>query len=187
MTLKTVILLIMSGVLANNYVFEKFFATEPLLGISRKENKLLAMGLGVFCVILLSAPLTWAVYTYILAPAKLAFLQILVFVALILCVSAIVSVFAKMFCKKELGSYFYLLAVNSAVLALAISNIANGLGFVEAMLVAVGSALGFLFALVVFAGLREKIEETYIPKAFRGLPIVLLALAIVSMALLAFN
>lgn len=187
MTLKTALLLIISGVLANNFVFEKFFASEALLGISRKENKLAAMGLGVFFVILLSSPLTWAVYTYILAPADLAFLKLLVFVALILCVTAIVSALAKALCKKELGCYFPILAVNSAVLALCISTVTDGLGFVEAQLTAVGVAFGFLFAMAVFAGLREKIEDTFIPKAFRGLPIELLAAAIVSMALLAFK
>lgn len=187
MTVKSVILLILGGVLANNFVFEKFLGLTPLLGFAKKDNKLTALGLSVFVVILLTSPLTWAVQSYVLAPAGLEALQLLVFVALILCVVWLVELIAKAIFKKGLGVYFPVIALNSAVLGLAVSNVSAGLGFVEAQLTAVGVGLGFWAALYVFSGLREKIDEMYVPKAFRGLPIELMAAGIVSMALLAFK
>ena len=184
---KTVLLLIVAGVLANNLVLEKFFGSEPLFGLSRKEHALPALGIGVFCVMMISAPLLWAVNIYFLAPNNLLYLQNLCFTALILCVAYLVSVLAKMLLKRPLGPYFLFLAVNSAVFALSVAGITDGLKFPLMLLSAFGSALGYLFALFVFAGLREKIDDYYVPKAFRGLPIQLLAAAIVSMVLLAFK
>ena len=187
MTLKTAILLILGGVLANNYAFEKFLGAASLLGFSGKQNKLLAAGLGVFAVILISAPLNWAVQTYILMPADLSFLQILVFTALILCVAYLVALLAKVMFKKERGVFFPVLAVNGAVLGLMLGSISEGLSFVSAMLTALGVGLGFFCGLFVFAALREKINDPAVPKAFRGLPVELLAAGIISMALLAFK
>lgn len=187
MMFKTAVLLILGGVLANNFVFEKFLGSAVLLGFSKKENKLLAAGLGVLAVVLISAPLTWAVYTYCLEPAHLGFMQILVFTALILCVAYLVARLAGSLFKKELGAFFPVLAVNGAVLGLALAVIADGLSFVPAMLSAVGVGLGFFCGLFVFSALREKIDELFVPKSFRGLPIELLAAGIISMALMAFK
>ena len=187
MTFKTAVLLILGGVLANNYVFENFLGASRLLGYSKKENKLLASGLGVFAVVLISAPLTWAVQAYVLQPAGLGFLGTLVFTALILCAAYLVARLAKLLFKKELGCFFPVLAVNGAVLGLVLNSVADGLSFVPAMLTAVGVGLGFFCGLFVFAFLREKIDELFVPKAFRGLPIELLAAGIISMALLAFK
>ena len=105
MTFKTAVLLILGGVLANNYVFEKLLGSATLLGFSKKENKLMAAGLGVLAVVVLSAPLTWAVYTFILKPANLGFLQLLVFTVLILCTAYLVAWFAGNLFKKELGAF----------------------------------------------------------------------------------
>ena len=116
MTVKSVILLILGGVLANNFVFEKFLGLPPLLGFAKKDNKLTALGLSVFVVILLTSPLTWAVQSYVLAPAGLEALQLLVFVALILCVVWLVELIAKAIFKKGLGVYFPVIALNGAVL-----------------------------------------------------------------------
>ena len=187
MTFKTAVLLILGGLLANNYMFEKLLGSATLLGFSKKENKLMAAGLGVLAVVVLSAPLTWAVYTFILEPAHLGFLQLLVFMALILCMAYLVAWLAGNLFKKDLGAFFPVLAVNGAVLGLALTMIADGLSFVPAMLTAVGVGLGFFCALFIFAALREKIDELFVPKSFRGLPIELLAAGIISMALLAFK
>ena len=187
MTFKSAILLILAGVLANNFAFEKFLGTAPLLGFSKKENKLFAVGLGVLAVVLISAPLTWAVQTYMLAPAKLTFLKILIFTALILCVAYLVSCLSVALFKKKLGAFFPVIAVNAAVLGLALINAGESAGFVQAMLTAVGVGLGFFCGLFVFSALREKIDELSVPKAFRGLPIEFFAAAIISMALLAFK
>lgn len=187
MTLKSAVLLILGGVLANNYVFEKFLGTAPLLGYAKKENKLLAAGLGVFAVILISAPLNWVLQTCLLAPSGLDFLQILAFTALILCVAYLVAFLAKTLCRKELGAFFPIVAVNAAVLGLALTGAGESAGFGQTLLTAIGVGLGFFCGLFVFSALREKIDDLYVPKAFRGLPVELLAAGIISMALLAFK
>ena len=170
----------LGGVLANNYALEKFLGLTPLLGFSKKEDKLLPLGLCVTLVTVLSALITWPLNSFVLAPLNLGALQLLCFVAVILIlVWALGAVF-----KQPLGGFFPLIALNTAVLGLTVNTAA--LGFVETLLSALGVGLGFLVALYLMAGVQSRIQEQYVPKAFRGLPIALLAAAIVSMALLAF-
>ena len=186
-TVKSLILLIIGGALAGNYALEKLMGAAPVFGLSRKEKALPALGIGVLVVMLLTAPLLRAVHLAFLAPANLLYLQNLCFTALILCVAYLVSLLAKAVLKKPLGPYFLLLAVNSAVFGLAVNVITDGLSLTATILTALGVGLGYLFTLFVFAGVREKVDDFYVPKAFRGLPVQLLAAAIISMALLGFK
>ena len=149
MTAKEIILLVLGGVLANNFVFERFLGLAPLFGAARKGEKLLALGLSV------------------------------------LAVTALLGLLADKLFKKPLGVYFPVIALNSAVLGLAI--VASAADLLTAVLTALGVGLGFLAALPVFAGVLSRIDEQAVPKAFRGLPIQLLAAGIVSLALLAFK
>ena len=186
-TVKSLILLIIGGALAGNYALEKLMGAAPVFGLSRKEKALPALGIGVLVVMLLTAPLLRAVHLAFLAPANLLYLQNLCFTALILCVAYLVSLLAKAVLKKPLGPYFLILAVNSAVFGLAVNVITDGLSLTATILTALGVGLGYLFTLFVFAGVREKVDDFYVPKAFRGLPVQLLAAAIISMALLGFK
>ncbi|MBQ8076015.1 MAG: hypothetical protein IJ237_08525 [Oscillospiraceae bacterium] len=186
-TVKSLILLIIGGALAGNYALEKLMGAAPVFGLSRKEKALPALGIGVLVVMLLTAPLLRAVHTAFLAPANLLYLQNLCFTALILCVAYLVSLLAKAVLKKPLGPYFLILAVNSAVFGLAVNVITDGLSLTATILTAFGVGLGYLFTLFVLAGVREKVDDFYVPKAFRGLPVQLLAAAIISMALLGFK
>ena len=186
-TVKSLILLIISGVLAGNFALEKIMGAAPIFGLSRKEKGLPALGIEVLAVMLISAPLLRAVNLAFLAPSNLLYLRNICFTALILCVAYLVSLLAKVLLKRPLGPYFLVLAVNSAVFALAVNAVSDGLSLTATMLTALGVGLGYLFTLFVFAGLREKVDDFYVPKAFRGLPVQLLAAASISMALLGFK
>lgn len=180
MDVKTIVLLIVGAALANNLALERFLGLTPLLGFAKKEDKILPLGLAVTAVMLLSAAVTWPMQQFLLAPLGLEALQILCFAAVILILVYVLGLLVK----KPLGAYFPLIALNSAVLGLSLSTAA--LGFGEAMLTALGSGLGFLAALYLMDAVQSRINEKYIPQAFRGLPAALLAAAIVSMALVAF-
>ena len=185
MSVKEIILLILGGVLANNYMFERFLGLTPLLGAASKGRKLLALGLSVLVVLLVTAPLAWLVQAKLLAPLGLEYLQLPVFAAVILLVTWLLGLIAGKCFKATLGVYFPVIALNSAVLGLAVETASGEL--LPAVLTALGVGLGFLVSLPVFAGVLSRIDEQAVPKAFRGLPIQLLAAGIVSLALLAFK
>ncbi len=184
--MKEILLLILGGVLANNYAFEKFLGVTPMLGYSRKGKKLLAMGLAVTVVMLLTAAIAWPVQT-LLDSKSLGYLQILVYVAIILIVVYVVDLLVKAAAHKCLGVYFPLIALNSAVLGLALENASEGYGFGQSLAAALGVGLGFLAALFLMAGVNSRIAQKHVPAAFQGLPIQLLAASIVAMVLVAFK
>ena len=144
------------------------------------------MGLAVTVVMILTAAVTWPVETFLLAKLGLDYLQTLVFIALILILVYLVDLVVKKLMHKSLGIYFPLIALNSAVLGLAVNNIGAGYNFVESLVAALGVGLGFMLAMFLFAGVQSRINEKDVPKAFRGLPVSLLAACIISLALFAF-
>lgn len=173
----------LGGVLVNNYALEKFLGVGPVLG-GRKYGSA-AMGFSVAAVMLLTAAVTWPLYR-LLVLLGAEYLETLIFVLVVLLV---VYVLGAMFAKsgKPVGAYFPLVALNSAVLGLAVNNITEGYTYVEALFAALGAGLGFVLAMVLFAGVKSKINERYVPKAFRGLPVMLLAASIISLAFYAFK
>lgn len=173
----------LGGVLVNNYALEKFLGVGPVLG-GRKYGSA-AMGFSVAAVMLLAAAVTWPLYR-LLVLLGAEYLETLIFVLVVLLV---VYVLGVMFAKsgKPVGAYFPLVALNSAVLGLAVNNITEGYTYVEALFAALGAGLGFVLAMVLFAGVKSKINERYVPKAFRGLPVMLLAASIISLAFYAFK
>lgn len=185
MDFKALLLILLGGVLANNYALQKFLGVAPLLGHSRHESKITAMGISVTVVMLLTAALAWPVQNFVLA-GRFEYLQTLVFTALVLIAVYLVELLIKGLMHKRLGVYFPLIALNSAVLGLALNNAASGYNFLESLIAALGVGLGFWLALFVFSGVLSRIDNKYVPKAFRGLPVALLAAGIVSLALFAF-
>ena len=181
--MKALLLIMLGGVLVNNYALEKFLGVGPVLG-GRKYGSA-AMGFSVAAVMLLAAAVTWPRYR-LLVLLGAEYLETLIFVLVVLLV---VYVLGAMFAKsgKPVGSYFPLVALNSAVLGLAVNNITEGYTYVEALFAALGAGLGFVLAMVLFAGVKSKINERYVPKAFRGLPVMLLAASIISLAFYAFK
>ena len=181
--MKALLLIMLGGVLVNNYALEKFLGVGPVLG-GRKYGSA-AMGFSVAAVMLLAAAVTWPLYR-LLVLLGAEYLETLIFVLVVLLV---VYVLGAMFAKsgKPVGAYFPLVALNSAVLGLAVNNTTEGYTYVEALFAALGAGLGFVLAMVLFDGVKSKINERYVPKAFRGLPVMLLAASIISLAFYAFK
>lgn len=181
--MKALLLIMLGGVLVNNYALEKFLGVGPVLG-GRKYGSA-AMGFSVAAVMLLAAAVTWPLYQ-LLVLLGAEYLETLIFVLVVLLVVYVLgAIFAKS--GKPVGAYFPLVALNSAVLGLAVNNITEGYTYVEALFAALGAGLGFVLAMVLFAGVKSKINERYVPKAFRGLPVMLLAASIISLAFYAFK
>lgn len=185
MTFKAIVGIVLGAMLANNYALEKFLGAAPLLGWSTQEKKVTALGSSVTIAMFFTATLAALVQEFVLDVHSLGYLQTLVYAAIVLIVVYAMELVAKIG-GKSLGIYFPIIALNSAVLGIAVNNAADGLNLGMSMLTAWGAGMGFWLALAAFAAVRSKIRERYVPKAWRGLPIYLLTAAILSMALLAF-
>lgn len=186
--LKEIILILMAGVLVNNYVLQQFLGICPFLGVSKKVNQATGMGVAVIFVMLCATAVTWPIYHYILAP-NFTYLQTIVFILVIAALVQFVEIVLKKFIPslhKSLGVYLPLITTNCAVLGVTINNITAEYNFVESMISSLGVGLGFLLAMVLFAGVRSRMEGGDTPKAFRGIPITLVAASIVALAFFGF-
>ena len=187
--LKNLVLILMAGVLVNNYVLQKFLGICPFLGVSKKFNQALGMGGAVIFVILCATAETWPIQTYILDKFGLGYLQTIVFILVIAALVQFVEIVLKRFIPalyKSLGVYLPLITTTCAVLGVTINNITDGYNFLESMVSSLGVGLGFLLAMVLFAGVRSRIENCPAPKCFKGLPVTLVAASIVSLAFYGF-
>ena len=188
--LKSLILILMGGVLINNYVLQQFLGICPFLGVSKKINQAAGMGVAVTFVMLCATAVTYPIYTYALTPLKLEYLQTIVFILVIAALVQFVEIVLKKFIPslhKSLGIYLPLITTNCAVLGVTINNITAGYNFVESMVSSLGVGIGFLFAMVLFAGVRMRIEHGTSPKPFKGVPITLIAASIVALAFYGFS
>ncbi len=180
----------MGGVLVNNYVLQQFLGICPFLGVSKKFDQASGMGIAVTFVMLFATAATWPIYTYLLLPMKLEFLQIIVFILVIATLVQFVEIMLKKFLPalfKALGVYLPLITTNCAVLGVTLNNITDGYGFLKSMVSSLGVGLGFWLAMVLFAGVRSRIEPKAPTKALRGLPVTLVAASIVAMAFYGFS
>ena len=187
--LKELILILMGGVLINNYVLQQFLGICPFLGVSKKFNQASGMGIAVTFVMLCATAVTHPIYTYALVPLKLEYLQTIVFILVIAALVQFVEIILKRFIPalhKSLGVYLPLITTNCAVLGVTLNNITAEYNFVESMISSLGVGLGFLLAMVLFAGVRSRIENAPTPKAFKGIPITLVAASIVALAFFGF-
>lgn len=188
--LKSLILILMGGVLINNYVLQQFLGICPFLGVSKKVNQASGMGIAVTFVMLFATAATWPIYTYLLLPFHLEYLQTIVFILVIATLVQFVEIILKRFIPslfKALGVYLPLITTNCAVLGVALNNITDGYNFIESMVSSLGVGLGFLLAMVLFAGVRSRIENCPAPKAFKGLPVTLIAASIVALSFYGFS
>ncbi len=187
--LKTLIVILLSSVLVNNYVLSRFLGICPFLGVSKKLDQATGMGLSVTAVMLLATAVTWPIHHLILDKLGLGYMQTIVFILVIAALVQMLEIFLKKFSPslhKGLGVYLPLITTNCAVLGVAINNITDGFNFLESMVSSLGCGLGFLLAMVLFSGLRSRIEESRIPKPFRGLAITLIAASFISLAFMGF-
>ena len=187
--LKSLILILMGGVLINNYVLNQFLGICPFLGVSKKVNQASGMGLAVIFVMLFATAATWPIYNFVLVPLKIEYFQTIVFILVIATLVQFVEIVLKRFIPSlhaSLGIYLPLITTNCAVLGVTINNITAGYNFLEAMVSSLGVGLGFLLAMLLFAGVRSKLDDSNAPKCFRGLPVTLIAASIVAMAFYGF-
>ena len=186
--LKELVLILMLGVLANNYVLQKTLGICPFLGVSKKFDQAAGMGIAVTFVMLVATAVTWPINEYLLGD-NLSYLQTIVFILVIAALVQFVEIVLKKFIPalhRSLGVYLPLITTNCAVLGVTLENVSPALDytFIESMVASLGVGLGFLLAMVLFAGVRSRIENCPAPECFKGLPITLTAAAIVSMAFL---
>jgi len=174
----------------NNVVLSQFLGICPFLGVSKKINTAAGMGSAVVFVITLSSAVTGVIYKFLLIPLNITYLQTIVF---ILVIAALVQ-FVEMFLKKSmqglyqaLGVYLPLITTNCAVLGVAITNVQKDYTILEGVINGFATSIGFLISIVILAGLREKMEYNDIPKAFRGMPIVLLTACLMAIAFFGFS
>lgn len=184
---KTLIVILMTSVLVNNYVLNRFLGICPFLGVSKKLNQAVGMGVAVIFVMLLATLVTWPIQRFLLEPNDLGYMQTIIFILVIAALVQLVEIILKRYIPslhKALGVYLPLITTNCAVLGVTINNINDGYNFLESMVSSLGCGLGFLLAMVLFAGVRSRLETSNAPQSFKGLPITLIAAAIVSCAFL---
>ena len=185
MDFKGLVIILLSSVLVNNYVLSRFLGICPFLGVSKKLNQAVGMGISVTAVMLLATLATWPIQNFVLDRFGLGYMQTIVFILIIAALVQMLELFLKKFSPalhKGLGVYLPLITTNCAVLGVSINNITDGYGFVESLVSSLGCGLGFLLAMVLFSGIRSRIDETQVPKSFRGVAITLIAASFISLA-----
>ena len=189
MDIKGLIIILMSSVLVNNYVLSRFLGICPFLGVSKKVDQSVGMGLSVIFVMLMATAVTWPIQIFVLNPLGLGYTQTIVFILIIAALVQFIEIFLKKFIPalhQSLGVYLPLITTNCAVLGVTINNMTDGYNFIESMVSSLGCGLGFLLAMVLFSGMRSRIEESDIPESFKGLPVTLIAASFISMAYFGF-
>ena len=189
-TLKTLTVILLSSVLVNNYVLSRFLGICPFLGVSKKLGQAVGMGVSVTAVMLLASTITWPIQRLILDKLGLGYMQTIVFILVIASLVQMLETVLKKFSPalhKALGVYLPLITTNCAVLGVAINNITDNYTFIESIVSSLGCGLGFLLAMVLFSGLRSRIDESAVPTCFRGLAVTLIAASFISLAFMGFS
>lgn len=189
--MKELLVILMSSILVNNYTLSKFLGICPFLGVSKKTDQATGMGIAVTAVMVVATAVTWPIQTFILDSLGLGFLQTIVFILVIATLVQFVEIVLKKYIPalhKSLGVYLPLITTNCAVLGVTINNITDGYDFVESIFSALGCGLGFLLAMILFAGVRGVLKgNDKIPERLKGLPITLVSAAIVSLSFMGFS
>ena len=187
---KILVVILMSSVLVDNYVLRQFLGICPFLGVSKKLNSAVGMGVAVTFVMIMATAATWPIQKFILEKMGLEYMQTIVFILIIAALVQFIEIILKKFIPalhKSLGVYLPLITTNCAVLGVTINNISDGYGFVESLVSSLGVGLGFLLAMVLFAGIRSRIDESEIPESLKGLPVTLIAASFLSLAFFGFE
>ncbi|MCL1848775.1 MAG: RnfABCDGE type electron transport complex subunit A [Clostridiales bacterium] len=190
MDFKTLVALMMSAVLVNNYVLSQFLGICPFLGVSKDLKNAIGMSLAVIFVMMLATAVTWPMQVYLLDKNGLGYLQTIVFILVIAALVQLVEITLKKYMKAlytALGVFLPLITTNCAVLGVTITNINKSYSFLESIVNAFGSGLGFLLAMVIFAGIRGQTEDADPPDAFRGMPLTLISAGILSLSFFGFS
>jgi len=190
MDYKVLVTIIIGAVLVNNYLLRQFLGVCPFLGVSKNLKGAIGMSAAIIFVMLLATAVTWPVQKYLLDVNGLGYLQTIVFILIIATLVQIVEIVLKKFIPslyKMLGIYLPLMTTNCAIFAVTIVNIKNDFSYIESLVNAFGSGLGFFLGMVIFSGIREYTENTDPPASFKGLPLTLISAAILSFSFFGFN
>jgi len=177
-------------ILVDNYVLAKFLGICPFLGVSKKLDSAVGMSLAVTFVMVMATAATWPIYKFILEPFGMDYLQTIVFILIIAILVQLLENILKKYIPtlyRSLGVYLPLITTNCTILGVTILNLDNGYNFIESIVCAAGAGIGFLVAMVLFSGVRRRVEEANVPKSFEGLPITLVAAAMVSLSFMGFG
>ena len=186
---KELLAILLTAILTQNFVLSQFLGICPFLGVSKKLNTAVGMSAAVIFVMALSTAVTYPI-NRLLVQCDLAYLQTIVFILVIAALVQFVEIVLKKYMPalySALGIYLPLITTNCAVLGVVLLNIDKGYGFAQSMFNSVGAGLGFMLAMVMFAGVRERMESCDIPKFMQGLPITLVAASLVSVSFLGFT
>lgn len=181
--------ILVAGILTDNFVLSQFLGICPFLGVSKKLDTAVGMSLAVTFVMVLATLVTYPLYASVLVPMGLDYLQTIVFILTIAALVQLVEVVMKRHMTplyNALGIYLPLITTNCAVLGVTILNFSKNYSFVQSMVNSFAAGIGFLVAMVIFAGVRGRLEGNDIPESLKGLPITLIAAAIVSLSFLGF-
>ena len=189
--MKEMIVILLSAILTQNFVLSKTLGICPFLGVSKKLDSAVGMSVAVTFVMVLATAATWPIQTYLLDQYDLGYMQTIVFILVIAALVQLVETILKKYVPalyKALGVYLPLITTNCAVLGVCISNIDQGYNFLQSLVNSFGAGVGFLLAMVIFSGMRTKLEgNTDIPASFQGVPITMTAAALLSLAFMGFG
>ena len=188
--MKALAMIFMTAVLTENFILCKFLGICPFLGVSKKLNTAVGMSVAVIFVMGIATAVTYPINTGLLVKYNLEYLQTIVFILVIAALVQFVEIILKKFIPslyQALGIYLPLITTNCAVLGVVLLNIDNGYGFAQSMINSIGAGVGFMVAMIMFAGVRERLEGCNIPKALNGLPITLIAASLVSVSFQGFT
>ena len=180
----------LSAILAENFILVKFLGICPFMGVSKKSDTALGMGIAVIFVMAIASAATWAVNEYLLIPFGLEYMQTVVFILVIAALVQLVEMFLQKSLPalyQSLGIYLPLITTNCAVLGVALLNIQNGYTFIESVIYGLTGGIGFTVAILLVSSVRERLEDCDCPKAFKGFPIALLAAGLLALAFMGFS
>lgn len=183
------LLILVGAVFVNNFVLARFLGICPFLGVSKKVETALGMGMAVTFVMTIAAVVTWFIQYFVLIPYNIEYLQTIAFILVIASLVQMVEMAVQKTSPalyQALGIFLPLITTNCAVLGLAVLNIQKGYSFLESIVFAIGAALGFTLAMVLFAGLRERTDLCPVPRSFRGTAIALITAGLLSLAFMGF-
>ena len=188
--MKIMLSILLTGILTENFILAKFLGICPFLGVSKKLNTAVGMSAAVIFVMLLSTAVTYPINAKLLVPNDLEYLQTIVFILVIAALVQLVEIILKKYMPalyNALGIYLPLITTNCAVLGVVLINVENNYNFGQSMMRSLGGGLGFMLAMVMFAGVRERLESCDVPKFLQGLPITLIAASLTSVSFLGFS
>jgi electron transport complex protein RnfA len=187
--MKELIMIIVGSALVNNVVLSRFLGLCPFLGVSKKTNTATGMGAAVIFVITVASALCSIIYNQLLVRFHMEYLQTIVFILVIACLVQFVELILKKYSRplyNALGVYLPLITTNCAVLGVALINVTENYGLVSSIINGFGTAVGFTIAIIIMAGIRERIEFNDVPKSFQGSPIVLVTASLMAIAFFGF-